>query len=239
MEKNIWAIVLTVLTSLVAPPIVDEVTDTTPAPNVVLDAPDTCEVGELVRLTYPARRVEWKLPGEDYEIQANTQKAVISFRSPGTYQVIVSGLVDYDVRLVTHEIVCRGPVPAPVPSPVTPDKSTLNDDEDAPVPSPEPETPKYGITSQVVDWCREAGVSKSTAAELADNFIAASSNNDDVSSLMRSLANRNRETEQGNAKTVLVKVQVWLIENLTGEGFVEHQCAISEIGDGFLQYSQE
>lgn len=239
MQKNIWAIVLTLLSSLVAPPIIDEVTDDTPAPQVSLDAPDKCVVGELVRLTYPARKVEWKLPGTDFEVLANDQKALVTFRQPGTYQVIVSGLVDSDVRLVSHDIVCEGPVVAPTPSPDNHGKSVLIDDKDVPEPSPEPLVPTYGITSKVVDWCTEADVDVETAAALAENFTAAASTTSEVPDLMRTLADKNRKIEQGNAQGVLVKIQVWLIENLTGEGFVEHQCAISEIGDGFRQYAEK
>ena len=238
MQKNIWAIVLTLLSSLVAPSIVEEVTDTTPAPNVSLDAPDTCVVGELVRLTYPARKVEWKLPGDDHEILENTQRALVTFRTPGTYQVVASGLVDNDVRLITHDIVCTGPEPSPEPSPAPDDKSVLIPNNVVPTPAPEPETPTYGITSQVVQWCIDNKVPQDVAEALGKNFIDAASTTSDTGDLMRSLADKNRETKQGTAKPVLVKVQVWLIENLTGEGFIEHQCAISEIGDGFLQYAK-
>lgn len=235
MNKNIMALILTILSAFGAPAVIDEVTDTTPAPEIVLDAPDECEVGELVRLTYAARKVEWKLPGDDWE--TNEQRAWISFREPGSYQVIVSGLVDNDVRLVAHEINVKGlePTPAPLPVP-TPDVSVLVPDN--PVPTPEPLKPEFDITAKVVEWCEKARTPPEVARSLGDNFIVAASTETNTSDLMLNVANRNREADQTGAKEVLVKIQIWMIDNLTGTDFVTHQCAFSEIGDGFLQYAK-
>lgn len=226
MNKNIMALLLTIATALGAPTIVDEVTDTTPAPAIALDAPVSVEVGELARLTYAARKVEWKLPGSDYEIDG--QRAWISFREPGVYQIIVSGLVDNDVRLVDYKIKVNGPVVPVEPVVVV----------DEPVPTPEPNKPTFDLVDKVVEWCQEAGTTPEVARSLGGNFVDAATNSTTVSELMQSIAAKNKSTDQTGAQDVLVKVQVWLIENLTGKGFVDHQCALSEVGDGFLKYAE-
>lgn len=225
MNKNIMALVLTILTAFGAPTVIEEVTNDTPAPAIVLDGPDKCEVGELVHLTYPARKVEWLLPGVDYHIDG--QKAFISFRTPGVYQVVVSGLVDNDVRLLTHDIKVEGTVSVLDVTPV-PDN----------VPSPTPDVgPKYDLAKDVAAWCKEAEIPSDVATSLGNNFIDAASTTDTVPNLMRVVAEKNRETKQDGAEEVLTKIQVWMIENLTGHDFADHQCAFSEIGDGFLSYA--
>ena len=236
LSKNVMAIILALLTAFIAPPIVEEVTDDTPAPAVALDCPDQVVVGELVRMTYAARRVEWTLPGDDYEI--DEQRAWISFREPGTYQVIVSGLVDNDVRSVTKNIeVVRGSVSVLVPETVDfPDQENEPDEEYVPVPMIQPFA--TDLTAKVEGWCVDAKVSTDVAEALGQNFIDAASTTDNKSDLMRSVANKNKETNQKGAEGVLVKVQVWMIENLSDKDFDEHQCAVSDVGMGFLNYAK-
>ena len=86
--------------------------------KIVLEAPSTARVGELVRFDVSASvadSFEWLVvpPSQDFEVYAEGRKAVFSARMEGEYQFIVACAKDGTVDVVQHVIVVRGPPPMP------------------------------------------------------------------------------------------------------------------------------
>lgn len=86
--------------------------------KIVLVAPSTAHVGELVRFDVSksvADSFKWLVVPQspDFEIYADGRKAVFSARVPGTYVFIVAAAKDGTVDVVRHEIVVKGPPPTP------------------------------------------------------------------------------------------------------------------------------
>ena len=119
------------------------------AAQIVLNAPSTARVGELVRLDASessADSFKWLLVPEsvDFEVYAEGRKAVFSARSPGEYLFIVAVAKEGSVDVVTWLLRVIGP----------PDK-------------PDPED---NITAHVVYWLWNLQVSDESKIALADNF---------------------------------------------------------------------
>ena len=77
--------------------------------KLVLDAPSTCEVGELVRLDTAGSTVvsyRWAIVplSDDFLVVENGQRAVFSGREPGKYIVVVAAATGDQASLVVHEI---------------------------------------------------------------------------------------------------------------------------------------
>ena len=228
MQKNIAALFVILTVAIGGPVLIREgiTTSDEVAPSVLY--PDTVEVGELVTLTYAADKTEWILPTDDkYRLTQDT--VVLSFRAPGKYQVIASGLVSGVVTIKSFYIHVGGPVPAPAPTPApTP----------TPAPAPGPSV-LWSLADDVHAWCLESKPSKEAARAIADNFITAASTADSIDELLSITAKLNQNTSQDGLTEVLSKLQVSLIENYDGTDFVTHQCAWDEIAQGLKRYASE
>lgn len=101
-----------------------------PAPSLVLKAPSTCVVGELVRLDLRESiigGVQWRVLPEtpDFEVIEDGRRAFFSSRVPGSYLFIVAGAKGDTALLTHHTIVVAGDVPGPGPGPNPPAVKTL------------------------------------------------------------------------------------------------------------------
>jgi hypothetical protein len=119
------------------------------AAQIVLQAPSTARVGELVRLDASessADSFKWLLVPEsvDFEVYAEGQKAVFSARVPGEYLFIVAVAKEGSVDVVTWLLRVIGP--------------------------PEPPNENSNITDHVVYWLWNLQVSDESKIALADNF---------------------------------------------------------------------
>lgn len=225
-QKTIAALLLLVATALGGPPAIDHALDIqeTVLRSVVIEGPVECVVGELVELKVNGARPSWLPPTVDAKQLGDT--LILSFRDEGEYEVIASAVAGQTTQTVKHLIV------------VGKDRSVVVPDEPVPAPVPVP-TPDNGseLTDSVNEWCIDANTKRDVAKELGDNFIYAASNAESIDELLQMVAERNRKVEQRSAAQVLAKIQQYLYDNLAGTDFDTHQCAFSEIGDGFLRYA--
>jgi len=229
VQKNIAALFVILTVAIGGPVLIREgiTTSDEVAPSVLY--PDTVEVGELVTLTYAAEKTEWILPTDDkYRVTQDT--VVLSFRAPGKYQVIASGLVSGVVTIKSFYVHVGGPAPAPAPTP-------------APTPGPPAPTPGPSVLWSLADdvhaWCFESKPSKEAALAIADNFITAASTADSIDELLSITAKLNQNTSQDGLTEVLSKLQVSLIENYGEADFEAHKCAWDEIAQGLKRYASE
>jgi hypothetical protein len=86
--------------------------------KIVLEAPSTARVGELVRFDVSdsvADSFEWLVvpPSQDFEVYAEGRKAVFSARMEGEYQFIVACAKDGTVDVIQHVVRVIGPPPMP------------------------------------------------------------------------------------------------------------------------------
>jgi len=213
-QKNILAIIVAILTALGSPAVIDKL-NTPVVVEVELLAPDTCVVGELVQLNYEARKVEWNLPTKDNHIDGT--QAWISFRTPGEYEIVVTGLAGEEVKLARHTIaVIGGSVQKPKLKPIL-----------------------SNIDTKVRQWCQEANCPAETCRLLAGNFSDAASTTSTLNDLLKKTSQLNREASQDGCQEVLVKLQVWMIGNLTGKSYEEHKVIWEQIAEGFTSYADE
>lgn len=233
--KNTGAILTLIAMALGGPVAVDKVVDATintPATVLVFDAPESAVVGELVKISFSGDKAEWILPVED-SIRIDSHTVAMSFRNPGTYQVIASGIVDGAVRISTIEIKVAGeptvavPDEKPIPTPI----------EVIVVPTPPVSVLERTLADDVYDWCVDANSPKETCVQLADNFIAAASNTSSVTELISKTAALNRDVDQTGVEDILARAQAKLIAEYKGKSFIEHQCAWDEIAQGFYKYA--
>lgn len=89
-----------------------------PTAKIVLNAPSTARVGELVRLDASqstADTFKWVLVPEsvDFEVYAEGKKAVFSARSPGTFQFVLGIAKSGTVDVIVHTIHILGPPDEP------------------------------------------------------------------------------------------------------------------------------
>lgn len=126
------------------------------SPEEQLGLPEFVEVGELVRISVPGRKVVWKcLPDNpDYESYGmENENLVISFREPGKYTIIVAcedgdkvALDTYTIEVVSNAI------------------------------NTQPDDPEFvavlvsDLEGEVVKWCNNAELSRTQAKKLAKNF---------------------------------------------------------------------
>lgn len=227
-QKTIAALLLLVATALGGPPAVQHALDVQEQvlTSVAIEGPVECVVGELVELRVTGARPSWLPPTPDAKELGDT--LILSFRDEGEYEVIASAVAGQTTQTVKHLIV------------VGEDRSVVVPDEPTPAPVPVPTpTPEKSVelTNNVIKWCNEANVDRDVARELGDNFIYAATNADSIDELLQKVAERNRKVDQRSAAPVLAQIQQHLYDNLAGEDFDTHQCAFSEIGDGFLRYA--
>lgn len=86
--------------------------------KIVLNAPSSARVGELVRLDASesaADSFKWVLVPEsvDFEVYAEGRKAVFSARAPGEFLFVIAVAKDGAVDVITHRIVVVGPPDEP------------------------------------------------------------------------------------------------------------------------------
>jgi len=228
-QKSIASVLMLIATALGGPVAVDQAMEIQDQviESVVIEGPSEAKVGELVKLTVTGSRPSWLPPVEDAYVDDDL--CVVSFREPGEYQVIASSVAGRSTRVVKHVVTVGSPEPTPAP-----------DAAPEPPPAPVPDDQSVLESTLIRDveaWCQEANADKSVCKQLGDNFIYAASTSDDIDELLQKVAERNRKVNQRSVATVLTKIQEHLYENLAGEDFVTHQCAFSDIGQGFLQYA--
>lgn len=88
--------------------------------DIKLDAPDSCEVGELVHLDASASDSElivWRVIPETTDFAVVGKRAFFSGRHVGEYLFILAGSEDDKPVLQTHIIYVEGTEPTPGPSP--------------------------------------------------------------------------------------------------------------------------
>lgn len=217
-KKNVGTLLLLVATALGGPPAAYEAAVDSPEAKIELVGPTSAEVGQLVRLQYPGRSVEWILPTED-TADVSADEVVLSFRKPGEYQVVAAAKVGDSVQVVTHDIVVGGDKPRPEPRPE---------------PRPSPATPE--LTQDVYEWCKESSADKETCLRLADNFIDAASTTSTVEELLVKTAELNRGIDQTGVQEVLTEIQKLLVTEFPGKSYVDHQCAWDEIATGLQKW---
>lgn len=118
--------------------------------KVVLTAPVTARVGELVRLDASgsdATAFKWLVVPEtvDFEMYDNGKKAVFSARGPGDFLFVLAVAKEGEVDLVTHKIHIVGP-------PIAPPDATAS------------------VGEWVSFWLWDLQVTPESKVKLADNF---------------------------------------------------------------------
>lgn len=120
--KRFASIILLLLASatLCAQESVDIVVPSQPSDqaNIVLVAPNSARVGELVRLDVTgstAASYKWLVvpPSQDFEVYDSGRKAVFSARMPGEYVFVIAAACGDTVDVIRHVIIVRGPPPMP------------------------------------------------------------------------------------------------------------------------------
>lgn len=91
-------------------------------PDLVLVAPETCEVGELVRLDLSQSKaigLIWQVipASTDFEVIDGGKRAVFSSRVGGVYRFIIAGARGDVASLIHHEIIVAGGAPDTGPGP--------------------------------------------------------------------------------------------------------------------------
>jgi len=86
--------------------------------KIVLSAPSSARVGELVRFDVSASVADsfkWLVvpPSQDFEVYAEGRKAVFSARMAGEYVFVVAAAKESTVDVVRHVVIVRGPPPMP------------------------------------------------------------------------------------------------------------------------------
>lgn len=232
-QKNIASILILIATALGGPVALQHVTAEKVEDRIEVQGPSSVEVGQMVRLTYDARDVDWISPTGDFQIIRNGE-AVISFRSPGEYKISAAGKVGESVQLDEH-VILVGKIGTPTP--VGPEHSVIDDS-----PSPEPVSPdevrSVELTELVYQWCQETGADKEVAKQVADNFITAASTTETVQELLNKTTELNRAVDSTKISAVLVRTQKYLLVNLPGKDYVTYQCAWDEIAMGLIKWSK-
>jgi hypothetical protein len=127
--------------------------------HIVIKAPDTAEVGELVRFDLSASAAQsykWILVPEsvDFETYRDGEAAVFSARKPGEYMFIVACAYNGSVDVATHIVTVGGGTPY-VPDVSKPDAVA-------------------GIDKWAVYWCSTNELPSDEAERLAGSFEAVS-----------------------------------------------------------------
>ncbi len=224
-QKNIAALLLIVATALGGPEFYSHVKNDVASQVVEFSAPDQCEVGELVTLTFPGSRVEWICPVDDHFVSDDGKKLRVSFRAKGTYEITVAAIVGNRVEIVKHEIVVGTPSPTP------------DDTDVGPEPSPEP-APR-NLSDDVYDWCVDFQPPKASAKAIGNNFIDAASKATSIDTLLQLTATANRKVSQKGSERIMGRIQQYLFDEMQDASFEEHKCVWDEIGTGLLKWAED
>lgn len=123
--RNIFAS-LVVLFCMTMPALAPAQEPMTPQPvvdpvqaKIVLVAPDSARVGELVRFDVSASvaaSFKWLVvpPSQDFEVYDDGRRAVFSARGPGEFQFTIACAIGDTVDVINHVIKIIGPPPQPV-----------------------------------------------------------------------------------------------------------------------------
>lgn len=166
-----------------APNIEVALSDEAPQPVVapsplVVKGPESCDIGELVRIDATASQCEslvWRIIPEskDFEAVDGTKRAMFSSRVPGTFLVVVAGAIDDKPHMNIHTITVVGTVPQPnTPAALKP------------------------IDQQIVTWFAlvKTEQRKEEAKKLAGVFRTLSSTDLEVGKILEATAAANRNT---------------------------------------------
>ena len=213
-HKSLAALLMLISTVLGGPAIVDYAVNLNGVTAlVVVEGPTEAAVGQLVHLTVNGSRPAWLAPTGDVIVDGND--CYVSFRSPGSFDVVVSSVTNGKTSLVKHTIV-------------------VGAKQNVEKPKPEPRN----LSDDVRDWCVEAGAPRDACRALGESFIRAASNSSTVEQILKLLSESNREIDQRGCELVLDRIQMHIFTEVQGKDFDTHQCAISEIGDGLLSYAK-
>jgi hypothetical protein len=82
--------------------------------DIVLEAPETGSIGELIRLDATKSKSEelvWDIDPETSDFEAVGKRAFLSSRTPGRYLVLIAGVANGKPVLKKHEVVIEGATP--------------------------------------------------------------------------------------------------------------------------------
>jgi len=222
-QKNLAALLLVFAAALGGPEVYTYVKNDIASEVAEFSAPDQCEIGELVTLTFPGSRVEWICPVEDHFVTDDGTQLRVSFRAKGTYEITVAAIVAGRVQIIKHEIVVGNNNPGP-------DNSDIDD-------VPEPSI--RNLSDDVYDWCVEYNPPKASCEALGNNFIKAATDATDLDDLLKRTATANRRISQKGCERVLGRIQQYLFDEMQDASFEEHRCVWDEIGMGLLKWSED
>lgn len=223
-KQNITKAILLIATALGGPKAATDAVVDNPEARIEMVCPENAEVGEMVRLSYPGRSVEWILPTDD-AVSVDSDTMAVSFREPGRYEVIAAAKVGDSVQVIREYIEVAGkPTPAP-------------DIEPVPEPSPSPSVPT--LTQYIYELCKEADAPKDTCRKVAANFIEAASTTSSIETLISKTSQLNRKIDQSGVAEVLAQAEKRFASEYRGLPYLDHQCAWDEVAQGFLKWSNE
>lgn len=192
----------------------DVVTQPTAEAKIVIDAPKTGAVGELIRLDVTGSTAEsfkWLLVPQsvDFEFYDGGKKAVFSARTPGSYMFIIACASGGTVDVVTH-VVAIGDGGVSPPTPPTPPTPPNPDDPIIPVPLSD-------LQSRIIKWCTDSKLPKLEASKLAASFSS-------VASTIAAGVNTTPEqivaaTGEANRAALGTSIEAWIpvLKNIQGD----------------------
>lgn len=221
-QKNVALILMAIGTALAGPEVVSHISKDVASQTAEISAPHEAEVGELVRIYYPAGTITWDLPVDDYTITPDGRTVHVSFRKAGNYEIVVAATVGTRVEIRRHIIKVGNPEPEVPPTPPAP---------------PEPEA--HPMVAQVYDWCKEHNPPKDNVSILADNFEKAADESSDIDSLLKMTADLNRSSDLKGCSRVMALIQQSLFDNMQTEDFDSHVECWRAISEGIRNYLDE
>jgi len=189
-------------------------------------------VGELVRLEALGELVDWSclpLTEDLQEYGENDQKCVVSFRNPGTYNVIAAVYKDGVVSVLHLSIIVVGPV-VPVPDIPIPDITVDIDQK---------------LIDTVAKWCVDSRANKSNVEDLATVFqmVALEIQSGELTTttgIIARTAELNQEIDLTGLGNVLSKIQKYIIEKSDIgelEDIASHLTVWMSIAEGLNKYA--
>jgi len=189
----------------------EEVNPAADVAQVVVNAQELGEVGELIRFDVSESKAEsfkWLLVPEsvDFEVYDNGKRAVFSARRPGEYMFIVACAYKDTVDVTTHVVTIIGPDPQPDPD--------GPDDEYPVVPKP---AEGASFVEWMPYWCSQAKRPKDETMRLAASF-------ESVAATISAGVNTTPQeiiaaTGEANRQVLGASMQAWMpvLQNLQAE----------------------
>ena len=223
-QKNVALILMAIGTALAGPEVVSHIKKDVASQSAEISAPHVAEVGELIRIYYPAGTIEWDIPVTDYTISPDGRTVHVSFRAEGTYEIIAAATVGTRVEIRRHKIVIG---------------KGANPDDPDPAPTPPEPEPSDGFADKVYGWCVEYKAPHDKIGKLADNFDKALEDSTTVEDLLKNTAALNRKADIKGCESVLGNVQQMLFDEMSSEPFESHAKVWTSISNGMRKYSDE